>query len=183
MGLWNYYIRWRHSKGFGVHSPYAYRFVTEVLRPGPYGRYCYWDIEDKLEGRERNDYKFIKLIKFIIRLALFLNSKRIISSPDLRISEIIAGILKIPIFNCVDNISKFSSKDLLIFEGSMDIYVLKEIIESGAAVLAIRPADSIRSLLDKPISKGLLLKDSQILILISRPEMEYISYDISLSPR
>ncbi|MDO4319895.1 MAG: hypothetical protein Q4C34_04900 [Bacteroidales bacterium] len=36
------YKRWRHGRGFGVHSPYAYRMVSEVLRPQRgYGYYAY----------------------------------------------------------------------------------------------------------------------------------------------
>lgn len=37
--------RWRHSRGFGVHSPFAFRFITEVLcLPEIYGYYSYLDI-------------------------------------------------------------------------------------------------------------------------------------------
>lgn len=39
--MWGWYIRWRHSKGFGMHSHFAYRFVTDVLKPGIYGYYAY----------------------------------------------------------------------------------------------------------------------------------------------
>lgn len=39
----SYFKGWRHSHGFGIHSPFAYRFVTEVLaQPLPY--YGYTDI-------------------------------------------------------------------------------------------------------------------------------------------
>lgn len=39
------YRRWRHSHGFGVHSPFAYRFITEVLcLPKVYAYYSYLEI-------------------------------------------------------------------------------------------------------------------------------------------
>ncbi len=45
MGLIRRYKRWRHGRGFGVHSPFAYHFVTEVLRlPRIYGYYAYRDV-------------------------------------------------------------------------------------------------------------------------------------------
>ncbi len=51
MGIINWYKRWRHGHGFGVHSPYAYRLVRDVLRPGRgYAYYAYADIDRLLEG-------------------------------------------------------------------------------------------------------------------------------------
>lgn len=42
MGLIDSYKCWRHGHGFGVHSPFAYRMVREVLRPGRvYAYYAY----------------------------------------------------------------------------------------------------------------------------------------------
>lgn len=52
MGLVNRYKRWRHGHGFGVHSPYAYRLVRDVLRPGRgYAYYAYADIDHMLNSR------------------------------------------------------------------------------------------------------------------------------------
>lgn len=42
------YKRWRHGRGFGIHSPFAYTFITEVLRQ-PYAYYAY----SVLDGRQR----------------------------------------------------------------------------------------------------------------------------------
>lgn len=53
MGLAAAYKRWRHGRGFGVHSPYAYRFVTEVLNPQRnYGYYAYGGIARRI-GRDK----------------------------------------------------------------------------------------------------------------------------------
>ena len=42
MGLFLSYKRLRHSRGFGIHSPWAYRFVTEAIRPHRgYAYYAY----------------------------------------------------------------------------------------------------------------------------------------------
>ena len=42
MQIINRFRRWRHSRGFGIHSPFAFRFVCEVLNPPrKYGFYAY----------------------------------------------------------------------------------------------------------------------------------------------
>ncbi len=49
-GILSRYVLWRHGRGFGIHSPFAYRFITEVLRQGlPF--YAYRDIP--ADGRMR----------------------------------------------------------------------------------------------------------------------------------
>lgn len=49
--------RWQracHVRGHGVHSPFAYRMVTDVIRPRPiYGYYGYHDIDSAVEGAHR----------------------------------------------------------------------------------------------------------------------------------
>lgn len=41
-----WYKRLRHSRGFGIHSPSAYRMICEILRPSKlYGYYAYADLE------------------------------------------------------------------------------------------------------------------------------------------
>lgn len=45
------YRRWRHSRGFGVHSPWAYGVVSEVLRSNDRYGYYAWDSIDRTFGQ------------------------------------------------------------------------------------------------------------------------------------
>lgn len=182
MSLWNSYLRWRHSKGYGVHSPFAYRFVINVLRPGHYGYYSYWEIDNQLIGKEKRDYKFQNLIKFTIRLAIFLKTKRIIASPESRLADIVAKSLKISratIKNTKD--FKFQDGDMVIIErADVALLHLDEAIKEHIPIFAINPIEEIRDILETRIKRGLLLNDKKRIILIPRNEMAYISYSISL---
>lgn len=54
------FARRRHSRGFGIHSPFAYRFITEVLcLPHNYGYYAY-----ALAGRDGNLRLLVRLLAF-----------------------------------------------------------------------------------------------------------------------
>lgn len=60
--------RVRHGRGFGIHSPFAYRFVTEVLRlPDDYGYYAYLYI-----ARQRMRVLFRVAVHFCPREVAFI---------------------------------------------------------------------------------------------------------------
>lgn len=39
-GLFRLYCRWRHTCGYGIHSPFAFRLITEAIHPSC--GYCYY---------------------------------------------------------------------------------------------------------------------------------------------
>lgn len=71
LGLASRYKRWRHGRGFGVHSPFAYDFITRTLRERlPYYAYHYLDVlaaEQSLTGAE------LKRLRLIFRIAVRVN--------------------------------------------------------------------------------------------------------------
>lgn len=171
------FLRKRHSRGFGVHSPYAYRFVKDVIRPGIYGYYAYDFIDDLPEISPRVS----RHARWLVRMMIFLGKKRVIAFPVSSESlEIAAASLNINLITSGlnDNII-FTSDDLLVITAhSGGCSLITEAIQGGSAVFAMDPDSKMRMQLTTPIQKGLLFKSERCLLLIPRKEMEYVAYDI-----
>lgn len=180
------FLQWRHSKGFGVHSPFAYRFVTDVLRPGNYAYYSYHDIFLFLEEKERISRGFLKQVRFLIRLMIFLKIKRVVVlSGEGRQAFVATSALQLT-FEENPRLSDFSFKnsDIIISRGNKkEIPFLEEAVKAGSPVFVTNATKEAEDFMRRPIPKGLLLDAGHKLILIPRPEMEYVSYDMDLSER
>ena len=67
------YKRWRHTRGYGVHSPYAYSVVKEVVRPGRrYAYYGYDDIDNAIDSNAVRHAR--RMATTLLRLAAFLRT-------------------------------------------------------------------------------------------------------------
>ena len=177
-----------------MHSPYAYRFVKDVLRPRPYGYYAYQEANEFLEGKESHNHNFVNLIRFTIRLVIFLQAKRLILAGDKpRFAEIAAKALKIQYIKISDLINfKFQNSDLLILTPSANLHLPPSFhaaitspsgdLES-VSIFAMNPSPEIRRYLEIPVPKGLLLNGKRNMILVPRPGMEYVAYDININFR
>lgn len=177
--MWNSYLRWRHSKGYGVHSPYAYRFVNDVVRPGNYGYYAYGEAERLAMKWGVHTASPFKLIKFLIRLAVFLKSSRIlIYGRKCEEAKIAANALNLPVRIIKGGLGKdVKPQDLVIIEGEEpDEKEIRDVLSKQAPVMAINPSKKIREILLKPLDKGVLFIGKTKILLIPRREMSYVSY-------
>ncbi len=81
MKVLNRFRRWRRTKGYGIHSPYAFRFVREVIRSSnDYGYYAYAEIENEL----RRHHPSLKrsTARLIFRLLVELNPATVSIASD-----------------------------------------------------------------------------------------------------
>jgi len=63
------YKRWRHGRGFGIHSPFAYDFITLTLRERlPY--YGYGALDDAAIGSHRDNAISTDRLRLIFRVSV-----------------------------------------------------------------------------------------------------------------
>lgn len=68
--------RWRHTKGYGVHSPLAFRLVKECLWPDPtYGYYS----DDVIDHELHDHPRARRQARLLVRLAAQLPADRILT--------------------------------------------------------------------------------------------------------
>ena len=180
--LWKGYLRWRHSHGFGVHSPYAYHLVTTVVRPGDYGYYGYHPIERIFRSQRKDNPVFTESdIKLILRLVLNMKASRLVSpvASD-KALRMIKGAARIPFLRLNPFFPEvYGPGDLLCLHGHKPgCSVTEELLSRGVAVIAFDPSPSIRETLEKPMSHGLLFSGKRIVITIPRREMAYVDYSM-----
>lgn len=172
------FLRKRHSRGFGVHSPYAFKFVGDVIRPKNYGYYAYDAINDLPDVSP----KIARKAKWFIRLAVFLKAKRfVVSSLSPQALSLAADALGIECRQLKDDKSfGFHPGDFMVIESSTsNLDIIVKALDSSVAVLAVNPDNSLRQFLSRPIQNGLLFEDKNKMLLIPRKEMAYVAYDIN----
>lgn len=183
MNPWKHYLRWRHSKGYGVHSPYAYRFVTEVLNSHGYGYYAYRDAE-RMTLMHRQDMKLkAQDVYWLIRMLVFLHTTRVVKGrEDLTGADFAAVSLHIPV-RIIKDFSgfKFSPSDLLFIKGDdIPASVLQKALEMKIPVLAVNPTKHLQDIMLQPMEHGVLFQGLSKWLLIPREEMSYVSYTMSM---
>ena len=130
--------RWRHSRGFGIHSPFAFRFVTDVLcQPLPYYSYS------KL-GKD-------KRLRLLFRLVVEFKPQKvyIISSQP----EILEYTVSLAFPDVVFNSDK---PDMLVIDAAdTPVERYKSLFANGAHALVINASGKEAVEIKKAVQRGM----------------------------
>lgn len=187
--------RWRHSHGFGVHSPFAYRIITDAIRLKKEYAF-YGDAEIRRLCRRRHLPSHLgKEARILLRLAVFLDIRSVWISR--KAPEVIAAALKgaNSRMRFEHNPSRLTDCDLLLVNGSdklsakssdkssekLSAKALAEFIALPGKTLLIKdcPAD-LRELLYESMPEGIMLEGKSSTLLFSRPQTQKLRYLSSL---
>ncbi len=202
--------RWRNTRGFGVHSPFGFQIVKRVIKsPGGYAYYAYADIE-RCCHKDHTGKKTAEEAKMLLRLtcmvkadSIFLtpdypkafktalrgaNSKiRFISNPS-RLSGCDIAAISFPSSPNEAQVLSNGAKAVALSDGAEgkaavgpSLNALKDFISLPEKTLLLKnlPSGWAEKLFDS-MKEGIMLLGKRNAILISRPEMQKVSYLISI---
>lgn len=174
------YIRWRHSRGYGVHSPFAFHIVQEVLS-NPYDFYGFHDIDAVLE-KERKPRHLRRKTRLLLRLANLMRPGAVFLSPKLPTVYGVALLAAVPHARFLSKNKNAEDADLIV---TSDDYATTAFLHSAVSahgktiVLINQPRASVQMLLDD-FKEGLVLYDRHDILVFPRPDMNRITYPILL---
>ncbi|MDE5869009.1 MAG: hypothetical protein K2H18_02150 [Muribaculaceae bacterium] len=187
----------RHTYGFGVHSPFAFNLVKDVVRPGRgYGWYGYEDIDAAVNSRRgglnedigaavnsrRDSLKTERQAKMFLRLLSFLNPRSLFLPLGIDPLFYIAA-------KASDKRMRIERKPKMACECEMiathasfiSLDRLKEhIAKPGNSIVIMDLPDGWADALFELLPEGLMLHSKRNAIIIHRPDMMKLSYNILL---
>lgn len=180
------YVRWRHSRGYGVHSPFAYDLVDRAISPGNYAYYGYSAIDRTLLSpmtvsypRERHD------ARLLLRILVALKTKVLFIYPPDQ-----------PVFASAGrgagcSVVEMSSQTIPDCDNPSDSFLLVRNefplkggcigwLTHGGALMVVDPTPGARSRITRWNGGGLLLEGTRIIIAVPRQEMVHTRYSMKL---
>ncbi|MDE6298719.1 MAG: hypothetical protein K2M10_03615 [Muribaculaceae bacterium] len=190
--IFSAYLRWRHSKGFGVHSPFAYDVVTTAVRPGKYGFYGYEAIDEAfflsgkgIIGRMRHD------ARLLLRMVYVLGIKRVFMAADTPLPFVAAvksvGAIPVAVKSPRVPLPEPAEGDMIFGDPlCFNSEALGKWVAAGGTAMIVRgmpmpgmrPIQSLTDIFSKVMTDGLLLYSPRIVVAHPRKEMEFTSYSM-----
>lgn len=176
-GLGSAYRRWRHTRGFGVHSPLAFLLVENVVRSrGEYYAYPDIDLSSERSACGRGYGKLRRRARMLHRLAArmpVVESRYLGEVPEAyRRSVALAGISRG---------SGAVKLTVAVAPGQSDRAALLEAAaEAGNVVVVFNAPAELLAGVERAVESGVVLRGRDSLIAVSRQGVAAVSYTVRL---
>lgn len=175
------YKRWRHTRGYGVHSPFAYMLVNEVVHPPK--AYGYYNYDAILPDIPHNYYgKIYRHACTLLRLSARL---------DVDSAYIPQYALAVPFIAALKGANSgmritavLADADNCTLIGTASDYVplatLKKLLQKEGRIVAMRNVPSDWDIqLFEALPSGIMLHSPHELIVINRPYTQKVAYSVN----
>lgn len=168
------YKRLRHTRGYGVHSPFAFSMLDNIYYHRGYCYYAETEIENSVGHKHALQFRRCMILHRLVArysvCAVYVDC----SCPDSFMQAI----------KLADSGLRFTSdidKSDLIIDSNGELSA-EEVIRliPGRIILIFNPSDKIRILRTTGLTSGLMLYGKNSCLLAYRPKMRFTSYSIRL---
>lgn len=168
--------RWRHTHGYGVHSPLAFRIVTECVRPDR--RYAYY-ADSRIEYIFKDDSRSRRMLRLTVRLIDILRPEAIwMPGAGRRVVKVISEAY--PSLRVSSRNAAPDKADLIVVAGSGGASVSAEMMR-----LLGRPGDAALLSVHEPAADAAVIPDATLILRgrryslsVRREGMQPVAYDI-----
>ena len=180
MNLFERFRRFLTSRGFGVHSPFAFRFITEIVGER-YAYYGYDDIETAIE-KHPEERKLRRHSRLLLRIAgrIGIDTAILAGDAPFAIKAAVEGAGKrIRIIS--PEAKTIGGKSLLLFAISQlpEGDALRATLNTdGSAIVVLKPAQSLKEELWERMQCGILIDGVGVLIAVVKKEIAKACYEI-----
>ena len=175
MGITDRFSRWRHTKGYGVHSPLAFCLVQHVVKPS---RNTIYYGEEKLDAADL-PYKLVRRARILLRLVAELQPSSVWISPGM--PELLSEAIRLA--GCVirvydgelypDGLSE--SDTVVLYNYKLKKTELRKIMVAGKSLVAFGIQSKAMSLIAGLLKGGVMLEAIESAIAVNtRDEAAHI---------
>lgn len=170
----------RHTRGFGVHSPFGFELVGRVIRPGRlYSFYGYDALKRhaRICGATPGE---LREAKFLLRLCSMMNPESCCCKTNLNFAPMACQQARSDIKFFAAN--AYNNADLLITdEGCITTNELTQYISKPGRILYLRYANKeSANILFENLSEGIMFEGRHQILVITRSEMQKLRYKMKI---
>lgn len=172
--------RFRHNRGYGVHSPFAYDMVTRALHPRGCAWYGYSDIENALATETNAGVR--REARMLLRVAALLKPDSIflpIGSHPAYHAALGAADSRMRICRHTSRLDDCrmicSNRDFISLDD-----LCRLIVRPGTSLIVKDLPRGWHEPLFRALPEGVMFIGRHNLLAVNRPEMQKISYTVSL---
>lgn len=186
MGLADWFNRWRHTKGYGVHSPLAFRIVKHVMKPR---RDVVYYGEEQLQASapgnhgEAGDCRNLRRARILLRLVAELQPSYVWVSPGIpdiyKEAVMLAGCV-IRIYDGELFPDEVAKADMIVlYDYNLRKPVWRKIMAPGKSVVAFNVKPGIPEWIREIMKGGVLLEGKESILAVNTRDEAVHCYNIS----
>lgn len=166
-----FYKRFRHTCGFGIHSPFAFTLIRDVIQE--HCRYYAYDILDVLPTNPGGMHK--RCVRMTHRFAARFQWGKITFGPGL------PSCYEDAVEMACSNSYRQGDNSLFIYGANVPKHVLEQLSSASRNIVAciiIEPSEKARTEIEASIKNGIFFEGVNALIAISRCDIAPVKYTI-----